>query len=196
LSRAGRKSAIVEYGTPERGFGRHASVKVGCQTDDEITEGVLKVTSRPDDGGDGADFVWARLRDMESIRGWNVSKAQRLEAAAAADGPVSSSGASTNAGKSAMPDETVVQETARRTVERMARIYQALGPATLVIIYPGPGDMRGLLHLQEMYQQFKREFKVKKWNELSVQWTDTQEKALRSAFEKARAGWALIDVKE
>jgi RNA exonuclease 1 len=193
LARAGRKTAIVEYGTPERGFGRFASIKVGCRNDEEIVNGVKKVIAGAESGGHDAAFTWARLRDMESVRGWNRPKPRADEAKA--DAPKSNEVNGKAAADEEADRQAMIEKATQQTTERLVDIYKALDPSTLVIIYPGPGDMREVLRLQDMQRQYKREFKVKKWDELSVKWTDNEEQALRSAFTKARAGWALVCVK-
>lgn len=193
LARSGRKTAIVEYGTPERGFGRFASVKVGCQDDDEIVEGILKATSKETEGGHAAAFTWGRLRKMEVARGWSTNKKRSSNPAPEepVDRPEHGNGECNHEDQ----QEDQVDETAQQTVDRLVKVYDALNPSTLVIVYPGPGDMREVLRLQDMQRQYKREFKVKKWDELSVKWTDDEEQALRKAFNEARAGWALVCVK-
>lgn len=193
LARAGRKTAIVEYGTPERGFGRYATVKIGCQNDDEIVDGLRKATSKNEEGGHAAGFTWGRLRDMEAVRGWNKPKPEAAEPKAAApEGEPSNGNSNHNPEAEA---QAKVDTAILKTIDRLVKIYEALEPSTLVMIYPGPGDMREVLRLQELQRQYKREFKVKKWDELSVKWTDDEEQALRKAFNQARAGWALVCVK-
>lgn len=49
--------------------------------------------------------------------------------------------------------------------------------------------------LQAMQTQFKKEYKVKKWDQLSVKWTDTEEQALKKAVREARNGVAFMGVK-
>jgi RNA exonuclease 1 len=195
LGRVGRKTAIVEYGTPERGFGRFSSVQIGCQDDDEIVDGIIKATAKGVEGGHGAAFTWGRLRDMETVRGWNRPK--QKQSANASDSSTANgkhNGIGDHAGEQ-VDYQTKVDTATTQTVERLVKIYKSLEPSTLVIIYPGPGDMREVLRLQDMQSQYKRECKVKSWRELSVQWTDDEEQALRKAFNKARAGWALVCVK-
>lgn len=192
LARAGRGTAIVEYGTPERGFGRFASVKIGCQDDDEIADGLIKATSKAAVGGHAAAFTFGRLRDMEAVRGWNKSK--RDSAGSVSNTPPDKDKTDGD-GDGEAEHELLVKKTAAHTVERLVKVYENIDPSTLVIVYPGPGDMREVLRLQEMQRQYKREFKVKKWDELSVKWTDDEEQALRKAFNEARAGWALVCVK-
>jgi RNA exonuclease 1 len=46
-----------------------------------------------------------------------------------------------------------------------------------------------------MQTQYRKEFKVKKWDELSVKWTDDEVQALRKATAEARKGWAIVCLK-
>ena len=88
------------------------------------------------------------------------------------------------------------QETASQAIlARLNSIYEALPASTVLIVYPGPGDASEVRRLQEMHNQYKKEFKVKKWDELSVQWTDNEAQALRKAFDAARQGSALVGIK-
>ena len=79
--------------------------------------------------------------------------------------------------------------------DHIAQIYEQLPPCTAFIVYSGSGDPREMSRLQAMQTQFKREFKVKKWDQLSVQWTDTEEQALKRAVRTARDGIAFIGLK-
>jgi RNA exonuclease 1 len=49
--------------------------------------------------------------------------------------------------------------------------------------------------LQAMQAQFKKEYKVKKWDQLSVKWTDVEEQALKRAVKEARNGIAFIGIR-
>jgi RNA exonuclease 1 len=48
--------------------------------------------------------------------------------------------------------------------------------------------------MQELQKRFKEEYKVKKWDELSVRWTDVEERKLRAACDVARRGVGFITV--
>ncbi|RMZ84492.1 hypothetical protein DV737_g1080, partial [Chaetothyriales sp. CBS 132003] len=182
LNRAGRKSAIVDYGNPERGFGQHATLKVACQDDHDITQGLLDILHKEnnDDTPQHLAFLWGRLRDLEKARGWDSNKDRYTFSNHAA-------------GEDDQSEH--IQAAAADTVRRLCSIYQALPSSTVLLIYPGPGDMSEVLRLQNMHKEYQREFKVKKWDELTVQWTDTEAQALRQAFDVARQGWSILGLK-
>lgn len=197
-----RQTAIVEYGTPERGFGKDATYKIACTSDDEIVEGVLRAAHGDDQDQDqagsgeeippgGVDFVWGRLRDLEAVRGWNT-----LAGPAPTDADAATSTTTTT---SAKPTDTSspaqLRETATRTLRHLFRLFSSLPPRTLLVTYSGTGDMRPALRLQQLHAQYKKEFKVKKWDELSVKWTDVEEQQLRTAVDNARRGVGLLAVR-
>ena len=87
LDRYEKKGAIVDYGTPERGLGKEANLKIACSNDQEVVDGILHAVrggsagGARGDGNDmtdaegggedaGVDFVWARMRELEFVRGW------------------------------------------------------------------------------------------------------------------------------
>ncbi len=229
----GITSAMVDYGTPERGYGKEATVHVGCESDDEIVKAVARAANGDPDGkvvpGGGVHFTWGRLRELESFRGWcnnnreyttvdklHVTRSQQastLDPAATWEEPDFSVGSvehdsitDTTAKHDlsihsenhplAPPSTTpTLQSTITSTISHIRAIYDALPPCTLFIVYTGTGDPREVGRLQKMQQQFRREFKVKKWNDLSVKWTDDEEQALKKAVERARDGMALMCVK-
>jgi RNA exonuclease 1 len=49
--------------------------------------------------------------------------------------------------------------------------------------------------MQDLQRRFKQEYKVKKWDQLSVKWTDVEDQKLRKACDKARKGVGFIAVK-
>jgi RNA exonuclease 1 len=70
----GKTTAIVDYGTPERGFGKEATHAIGCVNDEGVVQGVIRAVNGDPAGEEiragGVDFVWGRLRELESFRGW------------------------------------------------------------------------------------------------------------------------------
>ena len=230
LPLSNRETAIVEYGTPERGFGKDATYKIACEDDDEIVAGVLRAANgdRPDSNDAengvsdaaskdpttttttttndeattkpapvsptriptaGADFIWARLRDLESIRGWNTAPPPLPE------NPSPSSLSYTTPAPPTSTTNPELDNAIIQTLKRLSKLYTSLPAKTLLIVYNGTGDMRPVLKLQQLHAQYRREFKVKKWDELSVKWTDEEEQALRRAVDEARRGWGILAVR-
>ena len=216
-----RTGAVVDWGDPRRGFGSNADVCIGCENDDEVVAGVRRAVlgeSEPDSSvpPGGVDLVWARLRSLEAMRGWwnrakTVDNAEMLANALAesaaenvaevergdvdgekktknGDGPVIENGQTER-------DSSPLTRAVARTVAHISDIHLALPPCTAFIVYSGSGDPRETARLQALQQQFKKEYAVKKWDELSVRWTDVEEQALRTACRKARDGIGFVVVK-
>ena len=181
-----RISAVVDWGDPTRGYGGQAKVVVGCNSDDEIVAGVKRVLAGTADDPavpvGGCDFVWARLRELEGHRGWWESSKSVDADALRADTTAASAQAS-------------LADVVLKTGQRIQAIYDALPPCTAFIVYSGSGDPRELREMQNMQQTFKQEYKVKKWDELSVRWTDVEEQKLRKVCDKARKGVGFVTVK-
>lgn len=181
-----RLGAVVDWGEPTRGHGAHAKVAIGCQTDADVVSGIKHAIEGDEDGEPvptgGCDFVWARLRELEAHRGWwTRSKAVDSEA-------LRTTTASSVTEKS-------LENVLKQTVKHITDIYESLPPCSALIVYSGSSDPRELQKMQAMQQKFKAEYKVKKWDELSVKWTDVEEQQLRKACEAARRGIGLIGVK-
>ena len=176
----GKTGAVVDHGIPARNFGSTASVYIGCGSDQEVVEGVRRAVHGDVDGaiipGGGVGFIWARLRELETLRGWSSDRQQTND--------------SLNYTEESFRESpgAVLSAAITRTVQYILSIHEFLPPCTLLIVYSGVGDPRDYLRLQEMQRQFKREYATKKWDELSVRWTDLEEQALKRACRKARAG--------
>ena len=199
-----RTSAIVDYGTPERGYGKEATVAIGCSSDAEVVDGVRRAVIGDPDGkvvpGGGVEFTWARLRELESWRGWSNNNrdytvVDGLHATTGDDasGETTMDGAVSET--ESQPHKPTLASKVGETINHIRAIYDALPPCTLFIVYSGTGDPREVGRLQKMQAQYKKEFKVKKWDDLSVKWTDDEEQALRRAVEKARDGCGFLCVK-
>jgi RNA exonuclease 1 len=93
------------------------------------------------------------------------------------------------------PSTTPISVATATLSAQLSEIYATLPPCTAFIVYSGSGDPREMSRLQNMQATFKREYKIKKWDQLSVKWTDTEEQALRRAVKEAREGVAFITVK-
>ena len=184
-SDGGRKGAIVDHGAPERNFGQMAACAIGCTNDAEIVEGVRRAVRGDEDGkvvpGGGVDLTWARLRELEILRGW-----QNDHRSNPSSGPLSS--------PIPDPSPTALSAAVATTVAHIRAVYELLPPCTLFILYSGTGDPRPLSRLQEMHRRYQEEYKTKKWDELSVKWTDRENQAMKEAARVARAGIGFVSV--
>lgn len=202
-SERGVTSAMIDYGTPERGYGKEATVQIGCEKDDDVVRAISRVVNGDVDGkmvpGGGVDFVWARLRELESFQGWCNNNREYASVDKLHQGHgENASPIATNEPQSPLEQDTTtptLHSTLTSTVTNIQRIHASLPPCTLLILYTGTADPRDVGRLQKLQQQFRKEFKVKKWDQLSVKWTDAEEQALRKAVEKAREGVGFLCVK-
>lgn len=186
--------AVVDYGNPAMLYG-HAKKTIACQNDEEVVDGIRKVLDwRPElkynpnadpraaltEDGE-ISFVWARLRELELLRGWdNANRQQTLS-----DSTIPSD-----------PPAKVLAAKVTETVARLQSIYNALPVNTAFIVYSGTGDPREMGRLNALQRRFREEYRTKKWDELSVKWTDDEQQALNQAIKKAReGGLSLMTVK-
>lgn len=181
-----RVGAVIDWGDPTRGYGAHARVTFGCETDAEVVAGIKRALAGDEDGKTvprgGCDFIWARMRELEVHRGWwNKSKLVDSEALR--------SSAAGNA------EEKSLELMVKQTVQYIKDVYDALPPCTALVVYSGSADPRELTEMQAQQSKFKAEYRVKKWDQLSVRWTDVEEQKLRKACEMARRGIGFMTVK-
>ena len=179
----GKKGAIVDHGAPEKNFGQMAAFSIGCSSDAEVVDGVHRaVNGDPDSAyipGGGVEFTWARFRELEALRGW--SNDNRNPSTPSAPAPE--------------PSPSALTAAVAQTVRHIKSIHELLPPCTLFMVYSGTGDPRELARMQEMQRTFKREYVAKKWDELSVKWTDKEEQRLKRACRRAREGVGFVCVK-
>ncbi|TVY82208.1 putative exonuclease, partial [Lachnellula suecica] len=218
---SGKTSAMVDWGEPKKGPGAASTFPIGCHSDEEVMQGVIRAAVGDPDGkeiqGGGLDFVWGRFRELEALKGWWNNNKQTNSESAKSDTPKSEAPAEVKdaddttttinvtptdaAATSSLPPPTTLDQNtpidvaAADLTNRIHKIYDALPPCTAFIVYSGSGDPREMNRLQAMQMQFKREYKVKKWDELSVKWTDTEEQALKRAARIARDGIGFMTVK-
>ncbi len=183
-----KRGAIVDHGAPEKNFGAMASYCIGCSSDSEVVAGVKRAVLGDPDGefipGGGVEFTWARFRELENLRGWVNESHQPSTTAPTTSSlspPESLSGAALGAAVS-------------QTVQHIKTVREFLPPCTLLVVYSGTGDPREMSRLHEMQRTFKQEYASKKWDELSVKWTDAEEQALRSACRTARQGLGFVKI--
>ncbi|KAK9247485.1 hypothetical protein V1506DRAFT_532064 [Lipomyces tetrasporus] len=196
-SRNGR-GAVVDYGNPAQWHGTDARTIVSCRNDDEVVSGVVNSIGQH-------DLVWARLREVEFNRGWVAyygQKKERREKAVAGksgDNSEDTNGSAEDtdvADGKASPTDGDLQSCLINLNKRLKQIWEGLPPATAMIVMSGSGDPREMSRLNAMRTQFTEEFKTKKWDEVSVKWTDTENQQLIEATKVARAGVSFIAMKE
>lgn len=195
----GKSSAAVDWGDVSRSAGNAATVTISCKSDAEVEAGILRAVKGDPDGlevpGGGVDFVWARMRELEALRGWwNRNK---LVPEHAGGPPVLTDGDKKEEEEEQEDAASPLEICLKTLGERLKRIYDNLPPCTAFIVYTGTGDPREMSRLQAMQAQFKKEYNTpgSKWDQLSVQWTDREDQALRRALKVARSGIGFIGVK-
>ncbi|KAF3015567.1 hypothetical protein E8E14_006740 [Neopestalotiopsis sp. 37M] len=193
----GKSSVMVDWGDPMKGAGAAATWRVGCKNDDEVVQGVLRATKGDPVAEEipygGADFVFARFRELEALQGW--WNRNRVSPDSEVPGfPDVSDFAGSNGGPSAVSQ---LEACLQRLTARLKYIHESLPPCTALVIFSGSGDPREMSRLQAQQAQFKREYNTpgSKWDELSVKWTDAEDQALKKAVGMARNGIAFIGVK-
>ncbi|GAB7352683.1 hypothetical protein MBLNU459_g3044t1 [Dothideomycetes sp. NU459] len=202
-----KTGAVVDWGDPKRGFGGGAAVAIACENDDDVVQGVRRAvlgssaTATKDQGdgrreetipAHGCDFVWARLRELEALRGW-WSTSKTTDATERLAKTLSSATDIDTDAETLTP--AALKASTSRTVDKIRQIYSSLPSKTAFIVYSGSGDPRELRRLSELQAQFKKSYQTLKWDELPVKWTDMEEQALRAAAMKARSGIGFVSVK-
>ncbi|MCJ1474296.1 hypothetical protein MMC13_002954 [Lambiella insularis] len=177
-----RSGARIDHSRKDHYSRGAEKVFIPCDDDEEVVGGVRRAVLGDDDGatvpGGGVDFTWARFRELETLRGWINNNRYSTSA----DPPAPE------------PSPTALASAVSSTVQKISSVHAMLPPCTLLIVYSGTGDPREMGRLQEMQRRFKREYAVKKWDELSVRWTDVEEQALRRACVRARQGIGLVTI--
>ncbi|ORY04005.1 hypothetical protein BCR34DRAFT_605005 [Clohesyomyces aquaticus] len=194
-----RTGAVVDWGEPSRGYGGEASLTIGCQSDEEVVQGIKDAIKGRATNKDGTsskvDLVWGRLRELELVRGWwddaktaDVEAIRKKAVERVGRAPVDSE-------EESEVTSSELGEAVARTVDHIAQVYQSLPPCTALIVYSGTGDPREVRRLQSMRKQFKEEYATKNWDNLSVKWTDTENQALSQAYKNIREGIGFMAVK-
>ncbi|KAL2132580.1 hypothetical protein VTI74DRAFT_3635 [Chaetomium olivicolor] len=191
----GKSSAAIDWGDATRSACNAATVTISCKSDAEVEAGIIRAVKGDPDGlvvpGGGVDFVWARMRELEALQGWwNRNKL-------ADDSLTAGAPPSPNATTAADPGISPLETCLTTLTSRLKRIHDALPPCTAFIVLSGSGDPREMSRLQAVQAQFKKEYNTpgSKWDQLSVQWTDKEDQALRRAVRHARSGIGFIGVK-
>jgi RNA exonuclease 1 len=194
-----RSGAVVDWGDPTRGHGSQAQVAVGCESDSDVVNGIERTLKGSAVGKDGAaeriDFVWGRLRELELARGWWDNGRTSEDVELIRQAALKRLGLPTEGDEEVEVTGVKLGDAVSRTVDHIVQIYESLPRCTALIVYSGTGDPREVRRLQNMQQQHRLEYRNKKWDELSVKWTDTEVQALSKACKAARNGVGFITVK-
>ena len=176
----GHKSgAIVDHGSPERSFGQMATYSIGCKDDEGVVQAVKRCVLGDVDGeyipGGGVELTWARLRELDIVRGWanNNRHVSGIESIAE-------------------PTKRELRTAVLNVSNHIKEIRSFLPPCTLFVAYSGTGDPRKLAKLQELHRTFKKEYNTKKWDQLSVKWTDKEQQEMNVACKVASIGFACM----
>ncbi|POS86004.1 hypothetical protein EPUL_002763, partial [Erysiphe pulchra] len=207
----GKSTAAVDWGNPSKGPGAAAHFPIGCNNDKEVMEGIIRAVNGDNDGkvipGGGVDFIWGRLRELESLKGWwnnnrqNISNVTGVQEQKSEDVEIKTDSeckanlsTSIMASSTCQESEEIAYQVISNLTQRIFKIYSALPPCTAFVIYSGSGNPIEMNRLQMMHSTFKREYRTKKWDQLSVKWTDTEEQALRKAHLVAKHGLGFLGI--
>ncbi|KAG8530677.1 uncharacterized protein KY384_004032 [Bacidia gigantensis] len=177
-SHEGAKGCIIDHGAPEKGFGSMADFAIPCTDDDDVVAAIIRAANGDKAGeyipAGGVALTWARMRDLENARKW---RNDMFHDPAAPN-----------------PSPAQLSQALTKTVSQIQRIHASLPKQTLLVIYSGTGDPREMGRLQNMERQYRREFRTRKWDDLTVKWTDEEEQALKRAVRGAKNGVGLVTV--
>lgn len=196
-----KSGAVVDWGSPRRGYGASATVCVGCENDQEVVAGIGRAINGAivdeEIPGAGVDFAWARFRELEAKRNfWDKSKTwdhEKLRTNAQGD---SKSGTDREGGSGSEEFEGASLGAAvSQTVSKIKEVYESLPACTAFMVYSGTGDPRELSRLHKMRQKATKEYAVVNWDDLSVRWSNVEEQQMKKACRKARAGIGFVTVK-
>jgi len=183
-----KRTAIIDYGDPHKFHGTFSTAVIPCTDDPQVTAAVTRCAagdpSGTVDGLPAMDFTWARLRTLEIARSFSGGS---TGGSVDIDGPLPEVVRD--------PPKEVLIESLAETVKRIKEVYEALPKCTAFVVYSGSGDPRKWRCMNELQKRFKEEYKVRKWDQLSVQWTDAEEQKLRASLQTARSGVGFMIVK-
>ncbi|KAG5360413.1 putative exonuclease [Yarrowia sp. B02] len=198
-----RKALVVDFGNPQWTQG-NATKSISCEKDAEVCDGLLENV-------DEHDFCWGRFKKLEYELGWNRKKTKPKTEEEKKEGEEKDEDKKEE--KEEKEDKKEVKEeekydshdpstyparlndTMTELNKQLQQIYDALPKRTALVVFSGSGDPLEMLALRQQKHDFQQEFKVKKWDELSIQWTDVEVQNLKRAAKKARTGLSFIKIK-
>lgn len=166
-SSQGRRTSIIIDKQVNKWTETSASL-IHCSTDAEIVDKTVANCNK-------ANFIWSRLTHLHNLR--SVPKSdetgsnESLDIGAAIEGEFEALNSN------------------------LKRIYDSLPAYTMMLVWTGFGDQRRMRELHAQKRQFQMDYNTKKWDQLSVSWSDKDNQALLRATEKARMGAAFVTLK-
>jgi RNA exonuclease 1 len=191
-----RAGAMVDWGSPNQGPGAQAKVAVGSDSDAEIVQGIEHALSGLAVGKNGTteqvDFVFARLRELELVRGWWDDGRASEEAKSRRQAALERLGLSADWNEE-VTEETLGKEVSK-TVGNIVQIYDSLPACTAFIVYSGTGDPREVRRLRQLHEQHRNEYRTQNWDSIS-KWGSDEDEELSRAVKRARNGVGFMVVK-
>ncbi|KAK6330326.1 hypothetical protein TWF730_004819 [Orbilia blumenaviensis] len=194
-SKPPKTGGVVDTTDVNKKFSQLAQYTKRATDDDDVINNVLKAVNGDITTGIApVDFTWSQLRDLNTSRGWNNSYQKFIT-------DLNTTLITPTSPPITIPEKPIpvsgpeLGEVVSKTVERIKRLYDGLPKCSVLVVYGGTGDPVEMGRLNALQALYRKEFKVKKWDECSVKWTDTEEQALRRAIGEARKGVALLAVK-
>jgi RNA exonuclease 1 len=114
-------------------------------------------------------FVWGKARELEIASKWRDDESE--------------------------PTKEEMDTVLAKFDANIQRLWDALPPCTALMVISGTGDPRDMSKLLAKKKRVQDEFQKKKWDDLSVQWTDVEAQAYNVAVDKARTGLAFVAIK-
>lgn len=169
LSNTIRNSATVDYNKTSL-YRKFLNQHVTCENDDDVINGIIDII-------DDNDFIVAKLKELESILGWN-SQSQLEEST------------------STILTEESISKAKSTLNSRLSKLYDNLPPYTALIITSGNGDPRDVRLLQNLKKQYQLDYQTKNFKDIQTNWTDDDSKKLTIAVNKARDAISFLTVKK
>ncbi|KAK6505482.1 hypothetical protein TWF481_007380 [Arthrobotrys musiformis] len=193
-SKPPKTGAVVEFGDVQKKFVNLAQFTKRATTDDDVVDGVLKAVNGDATGVSPVDFTFAQFKSLNTTRGWNNSYQKFIT-------EMNTTLITPTSPPIVIPEKPVplagveLGKVVEETVERIQKIYEGLPKCSVLVVYSGTGDPVEMGRLNAMQAVYRKEFKVKKWDECTVKWTDVEDQALRRAVSEARKGIAMLAIK-
>ncbi|OSC98373.1 hypothetical protein PYCCODRAFT_1375441 [Trametes coccinea BRFM310] len=175
------KSAVIDHGNPAAWHGQKATTCVGCQSDDEVLDGLLTAV-------DAHQFLFGRFTALADARGWITAKASTDDPSPAPPPPA------------AKPDPSPAE--LRPVLEsldaQLRKLYAALPPRTALVLFTGHSDPRRMSELNARKAAFESALRMGKNVEQlgpESRWTSADGRELEEEVEKAKRGLLFLGIK-